>query len=192
MLSTPTDFSCEYRLIKELQAGNTAAYTFLYKNYYPSIAHFITQNKGNKGDAEDIFQEAVICLHQKLLNPEFHVNASLKTYLFGIAKNCWLKKLRDTKVITVKDEDLLLLQAQTEDSPDEQSLENQHGKQVHEWLDRITTHCQQVLKSIYFEAEPMNNLMDTMGWKNKHTASNQKYKCIQQIKKVSTKGKGAK
>jgi hypothetical protein len=30
-----------------------------------------------------------------------------------------------------------------------------------------------------------------MGWKNKHTAANQQYKCIQQVKKQKDKEEGA-
>jgi RNA polymerase sigma factor (sigma-70 family) len=183
---------CQYRLIKELQAGNASAYQFLYTNYYPSIAYFIKQNKGNTSDAEDIFQEAVIILHQKLLNPQFHLNATLKTYLYGIAKNLWLKKLRDNKLITTQDEEQLMrLQDQGQEGFSEQSGESIQEEQVHAWLAKITGHCQHVLKSIYFEEEPFNHLMASMGWKNKHTAINQKYKCIKQIKKVSAKDKGA-
>jgi hypothetical protein len=34
---------------------------------------------------------------------------------------------------------------------------------------------------------PLEQLMKKMGWKNKHTASNQKYKCIQMLKKQVAK-----
>jgi len=33
----------------------------------------------------------------------------------------------------------------------------------------------------------MESLMIQMGWKNKHTADNQKYKCVQQVKKEAEK-----
>jgi hypothetical protein len=34
----------------------------------------------------------------------------------------------------------------------------------------------------------MDSLMVKMGWKNKHTAANQKYKCMEQVKKEKLKG----
>jgi hypothetical protein len=34
----------------------------------------------------------------------------------------------------------------------------------------------------------MSSLMQKMGWKNKHTAANQQYKCLQQVKKQRDKG----
>jgi hypothetical protein len=52
---------------------------------------------------------------------------------------------------------------------------------------KITRHCQNILKALFFYEVPMDNLMVKMGWKNKHTASNQKHKCIQQIKNVKEK-----
>ena len=56
-------------------------------------------------------------------------------------------------------------------------------EKVQRWLYRVTENCQRILKAIFFYQEPMENLIVRMGWKNKHTAANQKYKCIEQVKK---------
>jgi hypothetical protein len=60
-------------------------------------------------------------------------------------------------------------------------------EKVASWLTKITEHCQRILKAIFFYKEPMGSLMQKMGWKNKHTAANQQYKCIQQVKKEKNK-----
>jgi len=52
---------------------------------------------------------------------------------------------------------------------------------------KITRNCQNILRALFFYEEPMDKLMAKMGWKNKHTAGNQKHKCIQQIKNVKEK-----
>ncbi|MFD1140422.1 RNA polymerase sigma factor [Larkinella insperata] len=179
---------CDHSLLELLRAGDTAAYEWVYKKYYPTVARFIQRNRGNEGDAEDIFQESVILLHQKVTAPEFELTATLKTFLFSIARNLWLKKLRDEKLVTIPDDQLMALQ-DTHDLTveDTDSAELQHER-LSAWMARITGHCQRVIKSIYFSHEPMDHLMLTMGWKNRHTAVNQKYKCIQQLKRASGVG----
>src|SRR5690606_32505039 len=92
-----------------LRSGNTSAYEWVYKKYYPSISRFILQNNGNEGDAEDIFQESIVVLYQKVTTPDFQLTSALKTFLFSIAKNLWLKKLRDEKLVLISEEQLIAL-----------------------------------------------------------------------------------
>jgi RNA polymerase sigma factor (sigma-70 family) len=171
-------------IIDKLKSEDNSSFELLYKFYFPSVATYIKQNLGNHEDAEDIFQEAIIVLLQKVRQPEFELTSSLKTYLYAIAKNLWLKKLRDNKIkITDGEFDLI------NHSTDSFELEPEKSKEekVENWLQKITRNCQAVLKALFFYGEPMDKLMVKMGWKNKHSASNQKHKCIQQIKNVKEK-----
>ncbi|MFC5411861.1 RNA polymerase sigma factor [Larkinella bovis] len=179
---------CDHSLVESLRAGDTTAYEWVYKKYYPSVARFIQRNNGHEGDAEDTFQEAVLVLYQKIIAPDFQLTATLKTFLFSIAKNIWLKKLRDEKLLIVPDDQLVALQDTHEFVTAEPATEDGQEARLQAWMTRITGHCQRVIQSLYFSHEPMEHLMVTMGWKNRHTAVNQKYKCIQQLKRVSENG----
>ncbi|WP_128544415.1 RNA polymerase sigma factor [Larkinella soli] len=179
---------CEFALVEGLRSGEASAFELLYKQYYPPVARFIRRNHGTEGDAEDVFQESVVVLYQKILRPDFQLRSTLKTFLYGIARNLWLKKLRDDKLITTDEEELITLQDRRDALSEETASDEMREQQVHAWMNRITGHCRHVLKSIYFREEPITDLMSTMGWKNLHTAANQKYKCIQQLKKVSENG----
>src|SRR4028118_1813950 len=86
-------------LLIKLQKKEEPAFMLLYKFYYPSIKHYIQKNQGNNADAEDIFQESIIVLFEKIDSPDFILTSSLKTYLFAIARNLWLKRLRGAKLI---------------------------------------------------------------------------------------------
>jgi RNA polymerase sigma factor (sigma-70 family) len=176
-------------LIDNLKNETNASFEVLYKFYFPSVAAYITQNFGNNEDAEDIFQEAIIVLLEKIRHTDFVLTSSLKTYLFAIAKNLWLKRLRDNKLITV--DNLDKYQQESEQFPFEVQPEPTNEEKVTSWLTKITQNCQRILKAIFFYKEPMESLMQKMGWKNKHTAASQQYKCIQQVKKQKDKEQGA-
>ncbi|HVI47309.1 MAG TPA: sigma-70 family RNA polymerase sigma factor [Chitinophaga sp.] len=170
-------------LIIRLKDGDNTSYEDLYQHCFPAVAGFIRQNNGNDHDAADIFQEAVIVLLHKIKQPGFVLTSSVKTYLFAVSKNLWLRKLRDDKYEYCDNDKMLMT---CEHHTDETHTEGQY-EQLKDWFKRITAQCQQVLKALFFMQEPMETLMHRMGWKNKHTASNQKYKCLQQIEKIKRK-----
>jgi RNA polymerase sigma factor (sigma-70 family) len=177
------------KLLNQLKNEDNASFDVLYTFYYPSIEAHINQNFGSTEDAEDIFQETIIVLLQKVRQENFVLTSSLKTYLFAIARNLWLKRLRDTKTIPVDDIDSY--QQETASFSFELQAEPTKEEKIASWLTKITENCQRILKAIFFYKEPMGSLMLKMGWKNKHTAANQQYKCIQQVKKQKDKEKGA-
>lgn len=176
----------DHTLLNQLKNEDNPSFEILYKFYYPSIEAYITQNAGSKEDAADIFQETIVVLLHKLRQGNFILTSSLKTYLFAIAKNQWLKRLRDNKSIYV--DNFEIYQQATAADLFELKPEQTKEEKVTTWLTKITVNCQRILKAIFFYKEPMSSLMQKMGWKNKHTAANQQYKCLQQVKKQRDKG----
>lgn len=172
-------------LLDKLITEDSSSFELLYKFYFPSVASYIKQNQGNNEDAQDIFQEAIIVLLQKVRTPDFVLTSSLKTYLYAISRNLWLKRLRDNKIkfVEINDFDCEMEQFEIEQ-------EKSNDEKVNSWLTRITENCQRILKAIFYYQEPMSSLMQKMGWKNKHTAANQQYKCIQQVKREKQKEEG--
>jgi RNA polymerase sigma factor (sigma-70 family) len=172
-------------LLNQLKSEDNASFGVLYKFYFPTIAAYIINNGGSKEDAEDIFQESIIVLLQKVRGSNFVLTSSLKTYLFAIARNGWLKRLRDNKLKPI--DGFEKYPTETETFTFELLHEPTKEEKLTSWLTKITEHCQRILKAIFFYKEPMGSLMQKMGWKNKHTAANQQYKCIQQVKKEKNK-----
>lgn len=172
----------ETDLKERLKVNDAAAFEKLYDDSFPLIAAYVQQNSGSEQDAEDTFQEAMIVLVQHLKNPGFVLTSSPGTYLYSVARNHWLKRLRDNKRPTPYEEELhgdLLHEV-----PASTQFPSQQGV-IDRLLTKITNHCRHLLVNIFLENEPMERLMKRMGWKNKHTAANQKYKCLEQVKKVA-------
>src|SRR5688572_1200580 len=91
--------SDQKNLLDNLEKGDNAAIELLYKSCFPAVDFYVRKNKGTAEDARDIFQEAVVILLNKIRLPGFELTASLKTYLYAISKNLWLKQLRGNKQI---------------------------------------------------------------------------------------------
>ena len=51
-------------------------------------------------------------------------------------------------------------------------------------LHKITKHCQGLIHDMFFKEKTVEEIQKNYGYTNKHTLQNQKYKCVEQIKKV--------
>lgn len=172
-------------LLEWFKSGSSGAGELLYRSYFPSVADYVMTHNGTREDAEDIFQEALVVLLQKVRTTDFVLTSSLKTFLYAVARNLWLKQLRDHPRKTMADEYALLAVAETDVQPFDIIPPKPRSVQVLHWLEKITANCKHILQAIFFYKEPMQQLLIRMGWKNKHTAHNQQYKCLQQIRKVA-------
>jgi RNA polymerase sigma factor (sigma-70 family) len=178
----------DHTWLDRLKTEDSEAFSSLYKYCFPVIAKYVKQNNGNNADAEDIFQEAVVVLLKNIRQPDFVLSSSLQTYLYAIAKNLWLKHLRDHKTVSLDEQfPLVSDHFHTEAFSTEIFPEKTKEQKVFTWLENITLNCQYIIKALFLQSETMQSLMLRMGWRNKHTADNQKYKCIQQLKRESKK-----
>ena len=166
--------------VDSLRLHDRAAYKLLYRIMFPPVLRYVQQNAGDRADAEDVFQETLLVLAEKLQQPGFRLTASLPTYLLAIAKNTWLNRLRARRRFPQSD---LAAGADWPDLPADEP--NEPTQAVLRWLDKATPFCRALLRAVFFDNEPMESLMRRMGWKNRHTAANQKYKCVQQVKRAA-------
>lgn len=134
-------------LIDRLKIQENGSIEILYKLYFPAISAFIKQNSGNIEDSQDVFQETILILLQKVRQPGFELTSSLKTYLFSISRNLWLKRLRDNKSISMGDFERFQLQCEQEDLELKSGMTRE--EKVGHWITRITQHCQKILKAIF-------------------------------------------
>lgn len=176
---------CEGNIIGRLKDGHPCAFDLLYRTYYPVIERFILANSGSEDDAKDIFQETLLVFNRNLSNENFNLTSSLKTYLYSISKNLWLKSLRGRKVMNSlipTEEDLPGLSITAEQ-------EKESAETLTHFMDdlisKMPVHCQKIVHYVYYDNVPVEEIAEKMGYNNTHTASNVKYKCLQQMKKVS-------
>lgn len=75
-----------------------------YSENFKYISKYILQNSGNLEDVEDVFQDALVLVYEKLQSDSLDLRASLRTYFFAICKNLWQKRLRGKKKMIVVEE----------------------------------------------------------------------------------------
>lgn len=156
------------------------AFVFLYRQYYPVIMKFIVQNRGTETDAKDIFQDGLIVLHNQIVQGAFQGKSTIKTYLYSICRNLWLKKLSRGKVTTE------LIDNQEYIETDQNAIQNLIGTEreqyVEEVLQQLGEECNQILKLFYYEKLSMKKIMETLQLASEQVAKNKKMKCLKKLR----------
>ncbi len=178
------EYHLETRWIEKIRSGETEALKRLYKNNYPSIAHFVLNNNGNEEEAKDICQDSVIIFYEKIQNPSFELNCLIKTFLYSIARRLWLKKLseRGRYIAKVTDFDDFLDFSDLEmQEADENEIKFEQMEQA---LTQIGEPCRTILTDFYIHKLSMQDIAEKMGYTGTDNAKTQKYKCLQRLKKI--------
>lgn len=87
-------YTSDESVIQGILCSDNSALAYLYKEYAEMVTHLILTNSGTKDDAEDVFQDTIIILYEKIKANIFVLKSSLKTYIYSVSRNLWLYRLR--------------------------------------------------------------------------------------------------
>lgn len=83
--TTESDRERDRALVDRVLAGDQAAFSEIYDNYFPRVYAFTLKRVGDPAEAEDLTQETFVQLYRSL--PSYEGRSSLLTWTFGIAHN---------------------------------------------------------------------------------------------------------
>ncbi len=154
----------------------------LYRRFYPLIRKYVLTNSGTEEEAQDIYQESIIVLFQNVQRPGFVLSCALQTYLYSVARRKWLKQLsRGTHVHKLNEEQEFI------DVSTDLSLYEEKEIQLtkmQESLEEMGEPCKTLILDFYVQQLSMEDIADKFGYTNSDNAKNQKYKCLQRLKKL--------
>lgn len=174
-------YSSEEKLLAALRNGKDDALKHVYVQYWPMIARFVQLNSGRKDDAEELFQEAIIAFYEKLRDEQFVLTCSVKTYIYSICRNKWLTQLRERNKIQDVGEYIHTLPEPTEDEH-----EFPEDARIQEAIRQLGEPCHSLLVGFYYQKRSMEQLAAQMSYASANVAKQQKFRCLEQLKKVFT------
>lgn len=175
--------STDEQLLAGLARNDRKTIEILYKEYFGMVQAFILNNNGSVDDARDIFQETMIVLYEKACSGTFELTAQIKTYLYSVARRLWLKRLQQMQRFGTKVEALEEVVQVEEDLEDHQK-KNEAYLMMDKALMRMGEPCKSLLEAYYLQKKSMQEISDDFGYTNADNAKNQKYKCLNRLKKT--------
>lgn len=139
---------------ERLRRGDSQAIYRLYEETFDYCASAVLRNSGTKEDAKDIFQEVLLVFIKKLRATDFTIEHNIKSYLYRITHNLWLKRLRTDKkkgLSLIMDEpDTKFQLTPIEALPQKKILETRQIR-LYEALKQLKEDCRQLLQLTFFE-----------------------------------------
>ena len=183
-MKSPLFFLNTYAKILDLiRRGDEEALVMLYELNRRPVLAYITRNSGTADDAEDMLQESLVVLWERVRSGRFEYSAKLSTYVFGVVKNTWLRRLAQKR-----------REVPSELDPDERSngapsalddlIEREEAGLVRSALERIGEQCRRLLKLFYWEELSMEEIALEMGFANADTVKAKKYQCKKALETV--------
>ncbi|WP_312743481.1 RNA polymerase sigma factor [Sphingobacterium multivorum] len=143
----------------------------LYKSTFPIVAKYVSRMGGNLDEAKDVFQDALLVYYEKIHLTETPLNNAIG-YLFGTAKNLWLKRYGQSSPNLPLDQvDIALT---TEESP--------ASARLFRFLEIAGRKCLELLKSFYYDQMSLQEIADEYGYSGVRSATVQKFKCLEKVR----------
>lgn len=166
-------------ILQEIRAGNQQILIYLFEENYSSIKKYVLQNNGGIEDVDDLLQEAVIIVWQNSAKPEFQLSSALRTYLYAIVKNLWLKMLKKKqRVVNIHQNEYDHI------NPVLQGPSQFDRKVLLNCMDELGATCKQLLSYYYFDGYSMSQIGELMGFNNADTVKAKKYQCLKRLQEI--------
>lgn len=171
-------------LLQAIKANDVVVLQNLYTDNFPKVASYIQKNNGNKEQAKDIFQEAMVVLWKAVKTEKFKAtNASaVQGYLYTIAKNKWMDHLRSAAYKKEVSSEVVMdfAEAQETQVVGEDLYEQKLEKAKHAFA-QLGTECKELLSKFYFNKNSFEELAQELGL-NIASVKNKKYRCMQRLR----------
>jgi RNA polymerase sigma factor (sigma-70 family) len=174
----------DFSVFQRIKDGDSSELLLIYKKYRIEFLRWAVKKYGCSVDeAKDIYQQTILIFFERITqNKLSFLTSKIKTYVFAIGKNLVLEHLVRTGRYTndVDPDQAYEIFAQKEvDAEKEKNLEL-----IEKSLEELGEPCRTLLISYYYQKRSMQEISDSLGYKNADTAKNLKYKCLKRLKKI--------
>jgi len=153
------------------------AFTQLYRQL-PDVMTLVRTHGGSRAEARDLFQDALVIIHEKAQDASFRFAGSLAAYLYGICRNLWLAELR-AKGRAGKHMDALVPQPDNDPPTTDYEPLTQLAERA---FAALGEKCRELLTRFYLHNEPLAAIAQAFGYAGEGAAKTRKYKCLEQAR----------
>lgn len=183
-MRTPLFFlDSEARILDSIRHGDEAALAELYNANRKTVLSYVLANHGTADDADDLLQEALVVLWERVRSGTFQHAARLSTFLFAVAKNQWLRHLarRRHEVPLEIDEETAV-----DDDPSvlDRLIASEQAEGIGEAMRKLDPQCRELLLSFYWDGLTTEEISQKMGFANADVVKSKKYQCKKKLESL--------
>ncbi|MFZ1977442.1 MAG: sigma-70 family RNA polymerase sigma factor [Bacteroidota bacterium] len=171
------------RILESIRKGDESVLMELFHKNLRSIGSLVARTRGTEADAQDVLQESLIILWERVHNNSFRYEAKLSTFLYGTAKRIWYHRLHKKGRETYLDEHADNVPSE-DFTPLEELEDNERIGAVRDAMEKIGQPCRRLLLMFYWEEASMETIAGQLGFANAETAKAKKYQCKKALEKM--------
>jgi RNA polymerase sigma factor (sigma-70 family) len=164
-------------LIEGIKTQNEKVIAEIYTQFFPSVRHYIYRNNGSTDDAREIFSDAIVVVLMKARENALDLKCSLKTYIYAISRNLWLKKIGSERVDIIRYDEIQDTLAGA-DLIEEAFFDVSRARLLFQkHLVRMSPTCRKLIE-YFLEGKSFREITGLMHYENESYARKRKYRCI--------------
>lgn len=148
-------------LILRVAEGDRAAFAALFQTYAAKVKSYLLRLGAPPAAAEDIAQDAMVSLWRRAASFD-PAKAKASTWIFVIARNAWIDRLRREKVELAYREVSPVSEESDDEAPDDAAVRLQTERQVAAALATLSEEQRQVVRLSFFEDRPHGEIAETL------------------------------
>jgi RNA polymerase sigma factor (sigma-70 family) len=166
-----------YQLLSSDKGIADKAWQHVYRSYYPVIKALVLKSRGTEQDAIDVFQDTLIVLDKNIRAGIFKGDSTLKTYIYSIGRNLWLKeyRLRQKKSY---------LEGPEYETASEDIAYIQYADMVLGLMEQLREDCRKILNEYYYNNRSMAELQEMFALNSIQATKNKKWRCLGYLVKL--------
>ncbi len=145
-------------LLVRVSQGDRAAFADVFAKYAPRVKGYLIRLGAPVAAAEDLAQDAMVSVWRRAASYD-PTKAKASTWIFVIARNAWIDKLRREKVEfayrETVDEPI-----ETNEAPDTAAMRVQTEEQMRAALETLSDEQRQVVRLSFFEDRPHSEIAE--------------------------------
>jgi len=144
-------------LIARTARGDREAFAQLFGAYAGKVKGYLLRLGAPPAAAEDLMQDAMVSIWRRAASFDA-TKAKASTWIFVIARNAWIDKLRRERTELAYRQTVLVSEESEDEAPDEAAMRGQTEDQVAAALATLSEEQRQVVQLSFFEDRPHSEI----------------------------------
>lgn len=164
-------------IINSIRGGHDQkALNVLYKSLLPKIKKIVGLHTESEEEAKDLFHDALLIFYKQVLSNKYDENYEIDGYIYSVAKNLWINKLKRSQKIEIVDPHEM---PETEmfEATDERIIETERSNSINKLFSLLDEKCSKLLTYTIYQDLSYEDIVDRMGFSSENAARTAHFRC---------------
>ncbi len=164
-------------IINAIKSGqDQKALQVLYKSLLPKIKKIVGLHTEAEEEVKDLFHDALLIFYKQVLSNKYDEKFEIDGYIYSIAKNLWINKVKRNLKIEIVDPHLMP-ENEIFEASDEKIVANERSEAIQQLFGMLDEKCSKLLTYTIYQDLTYEDIMERMGFSSENAARTAHFRC---------------